>query len=156
MLELDIPDFGQLRLEHLVLDYNGTLAVDGQPAKGIQEKLDLLSQQMQVHVITADTFGHVRSILQGWPCTIKILEPGDQARQKWSYVQGLGAKQCVCAGNGRNDRFMLESAGLGLAVMLEEGSAQEAIQAADITLPGILPALELLLNPLRLIATLRS
>ena len=28
MIELDIPGFGQRALHHLVLDYNGTLAID--------------------------------------------------------------------------------------------------------------------------------
>ncbi|KAA3658736.1 MAG: ATPase P, partial [Chloroflexi bacterium] len=29
MIEVNIPDFGQLALDYLVLDFNGTLAVDG-------------------------------------------------------------------------------------------------------------------------------
>ena len=28
MIEISIPGFGTLRLEHMVLDYNGTLACD--------------------------------------------------------------------------------------------------------------------------------
>ncbi len=156
VLEIDIPDFGQLQLKHLVMDYNGTLALDGEPVPGIQGRIERLAEQIQVHVITADTFGKVQASLQGWACAVKILDKEDQAGQKLAFIQELGAESCVCVGNGRNDRMMLQAAALGLAVMLEEGTSRASFLAADIILPGILPALDLLLNPLRLIATLRS
>jgi len=156
MLNIDIPDFGQLQLEHLIMDYNGTMAVDGEPIQGIRRRVDKLALQLQVHVITADTFGKVQTRLEDWACSVKILGQEDQVGQKLAFIQELGAKHCVCIGNGRNDRMMLEAAGLGLAVMLEEGTSRESLLSADITLPGIIPALDLLLYPLRLTATLRS
>lgn len=156
MLNIEIPDFGQLQLEHLIMDYNGTMAVDGEPIQGIRRRVDKLALQLQVHVITADTFGKVQTKLEDWACSVKILGQEDQVGQKLAFIQELGAKHCVCIGNGRNDRMMLEAAGLGLAVMLEEGTSRESLLSADITLPGIIPALDLLLNPLRLTATLRS
>ena len=156
MLQIDIPDFGQLQLEHLVMDYNGTLAVDGEPIQGIRRRVEKLATQLQVHVITADTFGKVQAALDGWACSVKILGQEDQVGQKLAFVQELGAENCVCIGNGRNDRMMLEAAALGLAVMLEEGASRESLLTADIVLPGIVPALDILLHPLRLTATLRS
>ncbi|MFO7875053.1 MAG: ATPase P [Desulfovermiculus sp.] len=156
MLQIDIPDFGHLQLEHLVMDYNGTLAVDGEPVPGAHERVEKLGEQIQVHVITADTFGKVQARLEGWSCSLKILGQEDQVGQKLAFIQELGTKKCVCIGNGRNDRMMLEAAALGLAVMLEEGTSRESLLSADIALPGIVPALDLLLNPLRLTATLRS
>lgn len=156
ILEITIPDFGQLQLKHLVMDYNGTLAVDGAPVPGIQGRIERLSEQIQVHVITADTFGMVQASLKGWTCSVKILGAENQMEQKLAFIQELGAESCVCVGNGRNDRMMLQAAALGLAVVLEEGTSRASLLAADIILPGILPALDLLLNPLRLIATLRS
>ncbi|MFP4393055.1 MAG: HAD family hydrolase [Desulfohalobiaceae bacterium] len=156
MLQINIPDFGNLPLEHLVMDYNGTLAVDGEPVPGVRERVSELAEKVQVHVITADTFGKVQAKLQGWACSVKILGQEDQVGQKLAFVQELGADKCACIGNGRNDRMMLEAAALGLAVMLEEGTSRQCVLAADIVLPGIVPALDLLLNPLRLTATLRS
>ena len=155
-MELTIPDFGELRLQHLVMDYNGTLACDGIPMPGIKERFEALSKELSLHVITADTFGRVRSDLDGWSCAITTLGSEDQAGQKLAYIRGLGASSCVCLGNGRNDRLMLDAAALGVAVLLDEGVAREALLAADVVTPGILPALDLLLYPLRLTATLRS
>jgi hypothetical protein len=64
-MELAIPGFGRLRLEHLVLDYNGTLAVDGRPLPGVKTRLKRLARSLRIHVITADTFGKARSSLSG-------------------------------------------------------------------------------------------
>jgi hypothetical protein len=36
MLRIDIPDFVELNLEHVVMDYKGTMAVDGEPIQGIR------------------------------------------------------------------------------------------------------------------------
>jgi soluble P-type ATPase len=156
MIALDIPGYGRLALQHLVMDYNGTLACDGRPVSGARGRLEKLSESLELHVVTADTFGSVRAALEGWPCAITVLPEGDQAKAKLAFVDALGRQQCACIGNGRNDRLMLQAAGLGVAVLLDEGTSREAMLSADIVTPGILPALDLLLHTYRLTATLRS
>jgi len=156
MIGVKIPGYKTFKFEHLVLDYNGTLAVDGELLKGVKEALKGLSEQLQIHILTADTFGKVRSRVEGIPCELSILPLENQDTGKLDYVIGLGAQHTVCIGNGRNDRLMLKEAGLGIAVILEEGVATETLVAADIVCTSILSALELLTNPLRLTATLRS
>jgi soluble P-type ATPase len=156
MLKIDIPGFKQLKLENLVLDYNGTLACDGQLLSGVKERLKDLSANLQIHILTADTFGKSKSQLTGVPASLTITPLDSQEKVKVNYVQKLGASKTVCIGNGRNDRLMLKEAALGIAVIQEECAAAEAVLAADIASHGILAALDLLLNPLRLVATLRS
>jgi len=156
MLNLDIPGYPSLNLHHLVLDYNGTLAVDGRLVAGAGQLLTRLSADLDIHVVTADTFGKVREGMADIPCTVAVLPPGDQDRAKLDYINRLGSGQTVCMGNGRNDRLMLKAAGLGVAVILAEGAAVETLLAADVVCPTIVDALELLLQPLRLTATLRS
>lgn len=157
MLKLEIPGFTTLTLEHLVLDYNGTLATDGKPVPGVIDRLRKLQQDLKIHIVTADTFGTARAELSGISdAPIVILEPENQARAKRSYVDGLGASHTVCIGNGRNDRFMLEAAALAVAVVQSEGAAGAAVQAAHIVTRNINEALDLLLNPKRLVATLRG
>ena len=156
MIEVAIPGYRTLQLEHLVLDYNGTLAVDGEPLPGVTEALKDLAERLEVHVLTADTFGKVRSRLKGVPCKLSVLPLEDQDTGKLEYVKALGAERTVCIGNGRNDRLMLKEAALGVAVILEEGVAVETLTSADVVCTSILSALELLTNSLRLTATLRS
>lgn len=155
MIEITIPGRGALQLDYLVLDHNGTLAVDGVLVSGVRESLERLSKKLEIFVVTADTFGRARTQLEGVPCELTILPPGDQDRGKLAFVDRLGRARSACIGNGRNDALMLEAAALGIAVILDEGAAAATLNAADVVCVGIVPALELLLNPLRLTATLR-
>jgi len=155
MLCFDVPGRPSLTLEHLVLDYNGTLALDGSLLPGVEPVLKDLSGQLSVHVLTADTFGRSAAELQGLPLTLSIVPPGKQDQHKKNYVEVLGAGRCLCIGNGRNDCLMLECAAVGIVVVQQECAAVAAVRCADIVAPDILSALGLLQNPLRLTATLR-
>ncbi|HUL91357.1 MAG TPA: hypothetical protein VLV56_03315 [Burkholderiales bacterium] len=156
MLEIDIPGFARLSLQHLVLDYNGTLALDGRLLPGVRRRLSTLSRALEIHVVTADTFGAARAALAGLPCRALILPARRQDRAKLAYVKRLGAARTACIGNGRNDRLMLKAAALGIAVLQGEGAAGVTLAEADIVIPAIAEALDLLAKPLRLTASLRS
>ncbi len=155
MLEIKIPGGEEFRLENLVMDFNGTMAIDGILLPGVKRRLDTLAKDLKLHVITADTFGRVKGALKDTPCHITILPEGDQDTAKLEFVKSLGADHVVAFGNGRNDALMLEAAALGVAVLMNEGIARETLFAANIVVPNIIDALDLLLNPLRLKATLR-
>lgn len=156
LLQIDIPGFGTLRLQHLVLDYNGTLACDGVLIEGVAGRLRRLAASLTLHVVTADTFGNARAALKDLPCQVVVLAPESQDVAKLAYTERLGRERTVCVGNGRNDRAMLEAAAIGIAIVQSEGSAAETLAMADVVCPSILDALDLLDHPLRLVATLRS
>lgn len=156
MIKINIPGKDEtLEIRHLVLDFNGTLALDGKIKPGVGELLIELSRQLQIHIVTAGTFGAVEKEIQNIPCTLKILTGTDQTGQKARYIEELGAENTACIGNGRNDRAMLACAALGILVVQEEGAAVESLLAADVFCRDIAEALQLLLHPLRLTATLR-
>ena len=67
----------------------------------------------------------------------------------------LGAGQVIALGQGASGVDMLREVALGICVLGPEGTAVEALMAADVVAPGVLDALELLRQPLRLAATLR-
>jgi len=156
MLNVEIPGFRALHLEHPVLDFNGTLARDGQLLDGVGPRIEVLARELTVHVVTGDTQGSARAQLHGLPLTLTVLEPEHQAEAKRAHVQRLGADRCACIGNGRNDRLMLQEAALGIAVAGAEGTAVEALTAAHLFVPHIHDALGLLRTPRRLMATLRG
>ncbi|MDY0040552.1 MAG: ATPase P [Desulforhabdus sp.] len=156
MLEISIPGRKPLLLHHLVLDYNGTIACDGRLLEGVEERLATLSGSLGIHVLTADTFGGVERQLSHMACHLYIISKEDQARAKLRYIENLGAAGCACMGNGQNDRLMLKEAGLGIAIVEREGASLDAVLEADVVATSIIDALDLLLKPLRLIATLRS
>ncbi|MBU1169293.1 MAG: HAD hydrolase family protein [Proteobacteria bacterium] len=155
MKKISIPGFKEVTIKHLVLDYNGTLAVDGEPISGVKRRLSDLSRDMEIHVLTADTFGTVKQALADVPCTVSIIEPHSQDKAKLHYVAHLGLEETACIGNGRNDHMMLKEAALGIAVILKEGASPAALFSADVVTTSITDALDLFLNPLRLTASLR-
>ncbi|THF62708.1 HAD family hydrolase [Pseudothauera rhizosphaerae] len=156
MIGVSIPGYGSFELRHVVTDYNGTLAVDGVLIDGVAAALRSLAERVEIHVITADTFGLAQAQLAGLPVTLTITPPENQAEAKLDYVRGLGASGVVAIGNGRNDRKMLESAAIGIALVQKEGASAETLRSADVVSAGILDALDLLRHTDRLKATLRS
>ncbi len=156
MLEIAIPGSATLFLEHLVLDFNGTLAVDGVLMPAVDSAIRPLAEHVIIHVITADTFGRARGMLAALPCEVVVLPDKQQDYAKRSFIDKLGADRCAAIGNGRNDRLMLARAALGIAVIQAEGVAVESLLAAKVVAPDILSAFGLLQNPLRLSATLRT
>ena len=155
MLDINIPGAQPLRLSHLILDYNGTLACDGSILPGVAERLKILAEHLEIHIVTADTFGSVRTQVAHLPVQLAVIPPEKQAQAKAAYIEKLGLANSVAIGNGRNDALMLQQAALGIAVMQTEGAATAALLAAEIVTPGIIDALDLLLHPDRLKATLR-
>jgi len=156
MLEISVPSRGVLRLEYLVLDVNGTVALDGQLVPGVSERLDRLSSTLEPWLVSADTQGTLMSLAAPLKAKVKRLQPGDEAAQKAALVEELGAERVVAIGNGANDAAMLRRATLGIAVAGNEGLAVACLTAADVVAPNIEAALDLLLHPRRLVATLRT
>ncbi len=156
MIEIRIPGFKHVQVEHLVLDFNGTVACDGIPAEGIHDLILSLSRDVTIHILTADTHGNTASACQGLPCRMIVLHEGGQDIAKRDYVRKLGADRTVCIGNGRNDRLMVREAVIGIAVIGEEGASGETMTGADVVCRSALEALSLLRFPMRLVATLRA
>lgn len=155
MVEIRIPGFKHLKVEHLVLDFNGTIACDGVISDGVRELLDVLSRDVKIHILTADTHGNAAGACQGLPCELIVLPGGAEDVAKKDYVRALGADRTVCIGNGRNDRLMVREAAIGIAVIGEEGASADTVQHAHVVCRSAAKALALVRFPARLVATLR-
>ncbi len=155
MIEVKIPGRDEYNLRHLVLDVNGTVALDGQLIEGVAQRVTELRGVIEVHMLTADTRGRQQAIDAQLGMQAARITPQNEAAQKAAFVQGLGSEWVCAVGNGANDAQMLREARLAIAVLGEEGLATETLNAADVVVPNINAALDLLLNPLRLVATLR-
>jgi soluble P-type ATPase len=156
MIEFEIPEGPRYAIEHLVFDYNGTLAVGGRLRSSVPHRFSLLAEQAEIHVVTADTFGVAARELNGLPCSLAILPAGGQVEAKAAFVRKLGATRVAAFGNGRNDQGMLETAAIGIALVLDEGASTQTLASADVVCTSIESALDLFLDPKRLVATLRS
>jgi len=156
MLELSIPGLGEYRLSHLVLDVNGTLACDGALLPEVAEKLGPIRDVLNVHLLSSDTHGRLDAIAQqlGVPASrVRMGQP--EAEQKAAFVRQLNASSVVAIGNGANDVGMLKEAAIGIIILGPEGLAVDALTASDVAVGSIADALDLLIHPKRLTATLR-
>ena len=156
MIELNIPGRGSLQLEHLVSDVNGTLTVDGHLQDGVARVLKSLRDRLEVHLLTADTHGRQNLIDQQLGLRARRLQPGDEVEQKADYIRSLNPAGVVAIGQGANDAAMLKTAALGIFVLSAEGAAVETLLSADLVVPDIFSALDLLDKPLRMVASLRK
>lgn len=155
-MTLTISGMEQIELKHLVLDYNGTIAINGNLIQGVMQRLQQLSSELTIHVLTADTYGSVHEQCKADFLNIKVIGKEKQDEQKLSFLRSLGQKNTLAVGNGRNDTLMLKNAILGFAVMQDEGINIQALNAADVLFASVIDALDALLIPQRLIATLRN
>jgi len=156
MITVTLPGEKPLIFRHLVQDYNGTLACDGVLIPGVESRLNRLAELLDVHIITADTFGKCKTSCRGINGRIHVLADGEGMLEKGKFVQALGPESVVAIGNGTNDALMLERSALGIAVVGPEGASFTALQKARLVVPDINSGLDLLLNPKRLVATLRK
>lgn len=154
-IHLDVPGWRRLHLTALVLEVNGVLAVDGQLLPAVPPRIAGLRRLFGVHLVSADTYGRLAEIATRLDVEALRLRPGDETAQKAGFVRELGPDSVVAIGNGMSDVGMLRWAGLGIGVLGQEGAVMAAIQVADVVVGSTNEALDLLLSPIRLVATLR-
>jgi P-type E1-E2 ATPase len=151
-IRIKIPGMAGFELRYLLLDVNGTLSDRGELLDGISERLDRLSQLLELRLVSGDTFGTLDEI------AARLALPSTRAadgQAKLRIVEELGARHCVVVGNGSNDAAALRAAALGIAVLGREGASALAIQSADAVCTSIFDAFDLLTDERALFATLR-
>jgi soluble P-type ATPase len=158
MIRISVPGKNYLHIQHLLLDLNGTLSLDGKVLPGVQDRLNRLSETLDVFVVTCDTFGNAARIADDLHVgLIRTGEPGPgEAEEKANAARSLGSQVTAAIGNGESDALMLRESALGIAVLGTEGLSVKALLDADVVVPCIGDALDLLLEKKRLIATLRG
>jgi soluble P-type ATPase len=155
MLCISIPGRRELRLSHLILDYNGTIALDGQLIPGVASRLEALARELSILVITADTHGTAARACADLPVQV-LTFPTDRvgeikAREAMKLQGGT-----LCIGNGFNDVAMAEACDLSVCVIGKEGCCGALLAKSDVVVTSVTDGLDLLLKPDRLRATLRT
>jgi P-type E1-E2 ATPase len=152
-LRIDLPGRAPLDLQYLLLDVNGTLSDRGVLLDGVTERLQRIRELLEVRLLSADTFGTLAEIAAQLELRATIAADREAKR---GVVASLGGNRCAAIGNGANDAGMLRDAALGIAVIGAEGAAAVTLAAADLVTRSITEALDLLLEPRALAASLRG
>ncbi len=155
-MKIDIPNYGVLEIKNLVFDINGTLAEDGKLLDGVEEGINSLAEDLNIYIVTADTFGTASDIIKNINAELVLDEDNQGAVFKGEYVEKLGSDKTAAVGNGNNDLEMIKKAELGVAVLGPEGTSPQTLQNADIIIRDIRDLFKILTKPTKLKATLRK
>lgn len=155
MIRVEIPGRDVVEIHNVIFDYNGTLAVDGEPLEGLYNALERLSNEVKLFIVTADTFGTVREYFDERPVEVVIIDRDCGNDFKREYLLKLGRNKTAAIGNGRNDMDMLRESCLSIGIIGREGCFGGIASVSDILMTSPVHAVELLLNPDRMKATLR-
>jgi soluble P-type ATPase len=156
MISIAIRGWGNMQIENIVLDLNGTIATDGNILSGVREKINCLSDKTTIYILTADTHGTASEEASDMGVELLKVSEKDSTEVKLRVLESLDPTKTVAIGNGNNDHLILKEAALGIAVLGDEGMSVLAMTDADIVVKNISEALDLFLKPKRLIATLRE
>ncbi len=150
---IERPGYPRLVINHLFLDFTGTLSRDGKLIEGVADRLQTISTAIKITVLTADTFGTAANELAGLPVELEKITSGGEKDLR---VMEAGEDKTAAIGNGMNDVLMVKRAALGIAVIGPEGAAGELLKVAGVVVTDIRDGLDLLIHPRRLTATLRA
>jgi soluble P-type ATPase len=84
------------------------------------------------------------------------LDSAEQDKQKLQYVKKLGSESVIAIGKGKNDVLMLKETALSIGIIQVEGAFTQIINCSQIICTSVIDALSLLINPKRLLSTLRN
>jgi soluble P-type ATPase len=154
--KIEIPGWGNMDIENIVIDLNGTIATDGRIPLDVKEKMKPLTKIGKIYILTADTQGTANEEASGMNVELIKIPEESSKNGKVEFLKTLDLELTVAIGNGNNDQLILKEAALGIAVLGDEGISVSAMKSADIVVKSIHDALDLLLKPKRLIATLKE
>ncbi|MEY7999705.1 HAD family hydrolase [Clostridium sp. Mt-5] len=157
MISLDIPGHRSIEINNVVFDFNGTIAEDGILIKDIEDKIKKLSyKDVHIFIITSDTYGSAMKQCEGLPAEVNVFNEEDVSEYKGKIIEKIGCNSTVAIGNGRNDFEMFKKSILAIDVIGKEGCFAKGLSEADIVVNNIFDAIDLLLKPDRIRATLRT
>ncbi len=149
-----IPGQGELDIDTIILDLNGTLAIDGKVIDGVKERIEALrALALRLFLFTGDTHGNAAEIARELQLEVRVTK---SALAKAEEAVKLGADTAAAIGNGRIDAKLFEVVRLRILTLQAEGVHRETLLNSDIIVPTINDALDLFLKPQRLIATMRT
>lgn len=152
-MKYTIPEVGEIELNKIVLDLNGTLAVNGSLVPGVKEKIaELRKLGFEMTLFTGDQRGNAKDLCEDLDINLKIAKTGQEKREA---MKDFPKENTVAIGNARIDIGTFENARFSIATLQAEGIHTEILNHVDVIVPSIIDAFDLLLDVNRMAATMR-
>jgi soluble P-type ATPase len=149
-----IPEAGELEIQTIILDLNGTLTVGGKVPGNVKEQLSKLKGMgFNIIFFTGNTRGDADEIAADLGIEWKLAKNG---QDKKAEAEKLNPSTCASIGNGLIDLELMRVVRLRIVTLQAEGVHIQTLLNSDIVVPTINDALDLFLDEQRLIATLRK
>jgi soluble P-type ATPase len=153
-MKYDIPGQEPLIIKTIILDLNGTLSVAGVVPEGVKNRLDSLKEAgFEVIFFTGNTRNDADDLSAELGIEWKLAKNADDKR---NLVMEMDPETCASIGNGLIDLELMKAVKLRIVTLQSEGVHIQTMLNSDIVVPNINDALDLFLDPQRLVATLRK
>ncbi|EKE06171.1 MAG: hypothetical protein ACD_19C00066G0001 [uncultured bacterium] len=145
---------GEIELDTIILDLNGTLSVNGALVVGVKEQLAKLKKMGYViYLFTGDQRGNATVLAREIGLEV---QKATTAEEKEILTSKLDTNKTVAIGNARIDIGTFKKTKLRIATLQAEGIHTDILNFVDIIVPSIVDALNLLINPDIFNATMRK
>ena len=156
MLLYEIPGREDIKIENIVFDYNGTIAVDGKHIDGVSQLINRVSKHANIYILTADTYGTVEKECNDIGAKVSTFPKENAGESKREIIRKLGGEKTLCIGNGYNDISMFKESILSIGIIEGEGASGKLLANADIVARSIAERINIILNKNMVKATLRN
>jgi len=145
---------GEIELNTIILDLNGTLAVSGEIVEGCKERIQKLKELgYKIYLFTGDQRGNATLQASKLGIEVKIAK---NTEEKATLTNNLDVEKTVAIGNARIDIGTFTPSKLRIGVLQAEGIHCSILPYIDILTPTINNALDLLIDPNIFSATMRK
>lgn len=148
------PNKEIINIENIILDLNGTLAVNGQvseKAKKLVVKLKQLGYKLIL--ISGDIRGNAKTVAEELDLGLYL---GANSSEKAKQMKRFDKEKTAAIGNARIDIGTFENAKISIATLQSEGIHSGILNYVDLIVPSIEDALNLFIDVKSLEATLRT
>lgn len=85
MISIEIPGWGNIGIENIVLDLNGTIATDGKILPEVKKKISSLAGRVKIYVLTADTQGNATEEIREMKVELITIDGKDSKEGKFIF-----------------------------------------------------------------------
>lgn len=128
-----VPGSEPLALTQLLLDFNGTLSVDGVLLPGVSDTPGGAWAEVAHHCFNSRHLRGAAKQLEGLPVQLHLIKTG---HDKVVFLSGLKCSETATVGNGRNDVGMVHGAvvlGIAAKVCFKNGCSSRWLNAYSVT-----------------------
>jgi P-type E1-E2 ATPase len=148
-----VTGVGEIELNTIVLDLNGTLQVQDEIVAGAKERLAKLRELgYKIYLFTGDQRGNAAEVCADLGIDYKVTKSTEEKAQG---MQEFNKENTVAIGNARIDIGMFENAKVRIATLQAEGIHAGILGHVDVITNSINDALDLLIDPNTFAATMR-